>query len=251
MTDYGNRMMPIEPVEEVNDEVEQVVEPETQEVVEEPIFNKPEKKEKKKRVMSEDAKQKLRERLAKAREKSLAVRKAKAEEKKKNKKPVGRPKKKKEQEIPTTKVVLEDKTEVSFPTPEPEQPTKNEVVMEVKEQEPPKDKPVKKHNNIDYDKIVSGLYDKFKNELDTPVAQLQPKHKAQILSPRQRQQDLEARIRADERMRVKQEQDAVFKKRNQEKEERLRRATQKYYSKLPQTNFFQPTDWDNLFNPKK
>ena len=261
MTDYGNRMLPMESVVEPDDEMEQVVEPETAQIVEEPIFDKGEKpkKEKKKREMSEDAKQKLRERLAKAREKSLAVRKAKAEEKKKNKKPVGRPKKKQE-EIPTTKVVLEDNTEVSFPTPEPEQPTKNEVVMEVKEQQPPNDKPVNNHNKIDYDKIVNNLYDKFKKEMNTPLAELQPKHKAQIPqpskpikipSPRQRQEDIEARIRADERMRIRQEQDARFKKENEERQARLRQATKNYYSRLPPTDFFQPTDWDNLFNPKK
>lgn len=270
MSDYGNRMLPIEPIEEPEPEMEQVVEPETQQIVEEPIFDKGEKqkKPKKKREMSEDAKQKLRERLAKAREKSLAVRRAKAEEKKKNKKPVGRPKKKKEEPIPTTKIILDDTTEVSFPTPEPEETTNNKVVMEIKEQQSPNNNPVNNHNTkIDYDKIVNTLYDKFKNEMKTPRAELQAKHKAQIPpaskpidipkpkqyipSPRQRQQELEARIRADERMRIQQEQDAVFKKRSDEREARLRKATQNYYSKLPPTNFFEPTDWDNLFNPRK
>lgn len=245
MTDYGNRMLPIEPVEEPNDEVEQVVEPETKEIVEEPIFDRPEKKEKKKRVMSEDAKQKLRDRLAKAREKSLAVRKAKAEEKKKNKKPVGRPKKVKEEEIPTTKVVLEDKTEVSFPTPEPEEEPKNEVVMQVKEQQPQTEKPVDNHNKIDYDKIINGIYEKMK-----PKEQPKPVAEKTYPSPRQRQQDLEARIRADERMRIKQEQEQSFKQKQMEKQAKLRKATHNYYSRLPQSNFFEPTDWDNLFNPK-
>ena len=96
--------------------------------------------------------------------------------------------------------------------------------------------------------------------MNTPVAEIQPKHKAQIPqpskpitipSPRQRQQDIEARIRADERMKMRQEQDARFKKENEERQARLRQATKNYYSRLPPTDFFKPTDWDNLFNPRK
>lgn len=237
MTDYGNRMLPIEPVEEPDDEMEQVVEPETKEVVEEPIFDRPEKKEKKKRVMSDDAKQKLRDRLAKAREKSLAVRKAKAEEKKKNKKPVGRPKKVKEE---TDHQLLPEN-----PVEKPEEEPKNEVVMEVKEQQPQTEKPVDNHNKIDYDKIINGIYEKMK-----PKEQPKPIAEKTFPSPRQRQQDLEARIRADERMRIKLEQEARFKKEREEKQAKLKKATHNYYSRLPQNNFFEPTDWDNLFNPK-
>ena len=247
-------MMPME-TEEVNDEVEQVVEQETQEVLQEPIFDKggTEKKPKKKRVMTDEAKAKLVDRLKLGREKSLQTRRAKAEEKKKNKKPVGRPKKNiVEEEIPITKVILEDKTEVSFPTPEPQKAVNNKVVMEIKEQEPPKYKPVEKHNNIDYDKIVNSLYDKFKSETIKPPAS-KPVNipKPTLPTPRQRQDDMEARIRADERMRMTQEQNAVFSQKSKEREDRLKQATKNYYSKLPQTNFFQPTDWDNLFNRRK
>mgnify|MGYP003626337047 CR=1 FL=1 len=255
MSDYGNRMMPME-AEEVNDEVEQVVEQETQEVLQEPIFDKgeKEKKPKKKRVMTDEAKAKLVDRLKLGREKSLLVRKAKAEEKRKNKKPVGRPKKNiVEEKIPITKVILEDKTEVSFPTPEPEKTVNNNVVMEIKEQELPKNKPIQQHTNtIDYDKIVNSLYDKFKSETIKPPAS-KPVNipKPTLPTPRQRQDDMEARIRADERMRMKQEQNAVFSQKSKEREDRLKQATKNYYSKLPQTNFFQPTDWDNLFNQRK
>ena len=240
MTDYGNRMLPIEPVEEPNDEVEQVVEPETKEVVEEPIFDKGEKPKKGKRVMSEDAKQKLRERLAKAREKSLAVRKAKAEEKKKNKKPVGRPKKGKEE---TETPPLLDK-----PSEQPKEEPKNEVVMEIKEEKSPIDKPTKQQH-IDYDKIINGLYEKMKPSKPIPIPE-KPVTQQTFPSPRQRQQDLEARIRADERMRIQQEQQAKFKKESEERQAKLKKATHNYYSRLPQTNFFEPTDWDSLFNPK-
>ena len=217
MSDYGNRMMPME-AEEVNDEVEQVVEQETQEVLQEPIFDKgeKEKKPKKKRVMTDEAKAKLVDRLKLGREKSLLVRKAKAEEK-------------------------------------PEKTVNNNVVMEIKEQEPPKNKPIQQHTNtIDYDKIVNSLYDKFKSETIKPPAS-KPVNipKPTLPTPRQRQDDMEARIRADERMRMKQEQNAVFSQKSKEREDRLKQATKNYYSKLPQTNFFQPTDWDNLFNQRK
>tara|TARA_R110000765_G_scaffold295783_1_gene390908 strand:+ start:1998 stop:2708 length:711 start_codon:yes stop_codon:yes gene_type:complete len=236
MTDYGNRMMPMEIEEKKIIEVAEAVAYHGKPLEEEPIFNKPEKK---KRVMTDEAKAKLVDRLKLGREKSLQTRRANAEEKKKNKKPVGRPKKTK---IPITEKILDDGTKLSYPTPEPEQPIKEEIVMEIKEEELPKKKPIQQHTNIiDYDKIINGIYNKMK----PPVPQPSPAPRQQVS-----RQEIEARIRADERIKIKQEQDLVFRQKKNEKEQRLKNATQKYYSKLPQPNFFEPTNWDNLFNPR-
>ena len=80
MTDFGR--VPLLNVEEEKSDKE--------------IFDKPKVKETKTSDEVDDKKLKLKEHLAKCRAKSVEVRKAKALEKKANKKPVGRPKRVKE-----------------------------------------------------------------------------------------------------------------------------------------------------------
>jgi hypothetical protein len=236
MSDYG-RVPFLEPIS--NDEEDEVVGSKK-----EPIFDKNVKKRKEK---TPEQKAKLREHLAKAREKSLAVRKAKKEEKLKNKKPVGRPKRVKKTEveiagIPTT-IEKTNEFTLSYPTPEKEiKNTEEKIVMEITENTPI-NKKVERVNekHFDYDRLADILYKKMESKTIENIEPLLPN--PQYPSPRQRQLDLEKSIREDERTRIKEEQ-------KRQKEDRLRTATQKYFSRLPPNDYYEPKNvWDTCFNP--
>lgn len=204
------------------------------ETVEEPVDNGLTEEE----IFKKKKREKLLETLAKARVKSAEVRKQRKAEKEANKKPRGRPKK----AIENVEQELDDGTTLKYPIEaEPQQ-----IV------EPPKPKVVEKivQPQIDYDRIINGVHDKYlkskaerkknKQPTTTPLLyQHLPQHQPQFDA-----RQFEEQIRTDERNKLKAQVEARKKEKEQEK---LRQRTQAYYSKLAPMNMKDGTNWDKLF----
>ena len=244
MTDFGR--VPLLNVEETDK-------------VEKEIFDKPKVKETKTSDEVDDKKLKLKEHLAKCRAKSVEVRKAKALEKKANKKPVGRPKRVKEN------VVMEvaDQSEVEQSEPaqqeeifKQEKPKVMETIIEDKVLTPPPS-----NNMFDMDMMLNKFDERMDQKLkafQTPTPQPTPQPNMGI-DPNvygfvSYMKDQEEKIRNEERTKYVNELE-------QKKNDLLLQNNRKYFKKLPPRQFHQPVQqqqapqennmWDDLLNPKK
>lgn len=176
-------------------------------------------------VFVDPKKKKLLEHLAKCREKSVITRKKIAEERRNNKKPRGRPK----------------KDDVNTPEPVP-------VIAPVVVRE----KVLDRSYEIDYDRIINGVHDKYIKHKETktkkPIQYPTPVQYHYQPPPQQPAFDkhsFEQKVREDERKKLQEEINRV--KASQEND-RVRRQTKDYYNKLPPMNMRTGSKWDNLFN---
>ena len=208
----------------------------------------------------EKKKHDLKAHLAKCREKSIAVRKAKAEQKKKEKRPVGRPRKKKvvEEAIPLPVTQDTEEVEPNRVVEEPKEIQETRRVKSVEEQNP-----VQKQHQIDYELLADMLATKMK---PTPHSQPhhfqsqpreipkrnQPQTPAEYINNNSMGNFLDSysnMIREQERKKMKEE---AERNRQQKQQEKLQSATQRYYQKLPPVSLIQSDNaWDNCFNGKR
>jgi hypothetical protein len=238
LPDFSNEMSQIEeeknnpPVETVEENTEPV---EQQNLTEEEIFKK-------------QKREKLLNHLAKCRELSAAKRKAQKEEKVKNKKPRGRPKKQETKglevgeniiinEAPPVKETFEKgvsgdtpRKELPPPTPKIEQIPKNVIT------------PI----NIDYDKIINGVHEKYikskaeRKAKNSPLAQPIPTYTP--VPPMFDKVSFERQVREDERNKIRNE--VARKKQEQDV---LKQRTKDYYSRLPPRSLATGKGWDDYF----
>tara|TARA_R110000772_G_scaffold103790_1_gene205021 strand:- start:251 stop:1003 length:753 start_codon:yes stop_codon:yes gene_type:complete len=227
------------------------------------IFDKPKVKETKTSAEVDDKKLKLKEHLAKCRAKSVEVRKAKALEKKANKKPVGRPKRVKENvvmEVAEQAEQSEPKVEQSEPANEVEifnSKTKRlETIIEDKVLTP-----TPSNNMFDMDMMLNKFDERMDQKLkafQTPTPQSTPQPNMGI-DPNvygfvSYMKDQEEKIRNEERTKYVNELE-------QKKNDLILQNNRKYFKKLPQRQFHQPVQqqqapqennmWDDLLNPKR
>ena len=238
MTDFGR--VPLLNVEETDK-------------VEKEIFDKPKVKETKTSDEVDDKKLKLKAHLAMCRAKSVEVRKAKALEKKANKKPVGRPKRVKEN------VVMEVANEEPVEQEEifkQEKPKVMETIIEDKVLTPPQS-----NNMFDMDMMLNKFDERMDQKLkafQTPTPQSTPQPNMGI-DPNvygfvSYMKDQEEKIRNEERTKYVNELE-------QKKNDLILQNNRKYFKKLPQRQFHQPVQqqqapqennmWDDLLNPKR
>lgn len=214
------------PVEAVPENTESVVE---ESLTEEEIFKK-------------QKREKLLNHLAMCREKSAAKRKAQKEEKQKNKKPRGRPKKAVEENI-----VISEASPVQELPPPPSTP----VVKEAPTPAPiSKNVPAKPHYpippDIDYDRIINGVHDKYMKSKAERKAKKQPTP-AHIMTyqppqPTFDRDSFEKQVREDERNKIRNE---VARKKQEQ--DILKQRTKDYYSRLPPRSLASGKNWDEYF----
>ena len=227
------------------------------------IFDKPKEKHVKATEpnVEDDKKLKLKEHLAKCRAKSVEVRKAKALEKKANKKPVGRPKRVKEN------VVMEvaDQSEVEQSEPvqqeeifKQEKPKVMETIIEDKVLTPPPS-----NNMFDMDMMLNKFDERMDQKLKAfqiPISEAKPTPQSNMgIDPNvygfvSYMKDQEEKIRNEERTKYVNELE-------QKKNDLILQNNRKYFKKLPQRQFHQPVQqqqapqennmWDDLLNPKR
>tara|TARA_R110002074_G_scaffold314892_2_gene485256 strand:- start:1110 stop:1889 length:780 start_codon:yes stop_codon:yes gene_type:complete len=237
------------------------------------IFDKPTAKAEPKKDDESEKKMKLKEHLARCRVKSAEVRKAKATEKKKNKRPVGRPKKVKEQNI-NMEVSLDNNQNDLMDKDQPldsiqeQAEDKDEVeifkqkdkliqVLETPELIPP---PVPKAQPaFDMDMLLNKFDERMNDKLKAFQVPANPSPAVpsmgfdpNILGFVSYMKDQEEKIRNEERNKYVVELE-------QKKNESLLQNTRKYFSKLPPRQFQAPAPvqprqndiWDDLLNPKR
>ena len=211
---------------------------------------------------ADEKKMKLKEHLAKCREKSAEVRKAKALEKKANKKPVGRPKRVKENLIldveekrPVSPCSTNEKQEEIFKHNEP--PKVMQTIKEDKVLSPPI--PPTSNSMFDMDMMLNKFDERMNQKLkafQTPAPPPTPQHNMGI-DPNvygfvSYMKDQEEKIRNEERSKYVNELE-------QKKNDLLLQNNRKYFKKLPSRQFHQAPQsapqetnmWDDLLNPKK
>ena len=232
------------------------------------IFDKPTAKAEPKKDDESEKKMKLKEHLARCRVKSAEVRKAKATEKKKNKRPVGRPKKVKEQNI-NMEVSLDNNQNDLMDKDQPldsiqeQAEDKDEVEIfkpETITEAPPPPAIPKAQPAFDMDMLLNKFDERMNDKLKAfhvPAPQQQQPLPSMGFDPNilgfvSYMKDQEEKIRNEERNKYVVELE-------QKKNESLLQNTRKYFSKLPPRQFQAPAPvqprqndiWDDLLNPKR
>jgi len=253
MSNYGDRMISV--VEEQKEIVE-----EAQEQKEENVFI--ETKAKKKAPVKDDEKKlKLKAHLAKCREKSAIVRKQKAQERKANKKPVGRPRKKKvieEEPVVEEPEELEEEPEEEIE----EEPEEDSVFKAPKTKTKPKPKPKSSPLSqppLDIESLFQQFDKRFEDKLapfitrqQIPIPTTAPAPTPQPVSATN--QDFMNMFKQQEEMIRNDERNKIKKQQEEKKINDLQQSTKKYFGRLPPTQFIQTepqNEWDKLLNVRK